>query len=33
MTFEENGIFVRGTGQVKTTCPKCSHTRKNKSDR
>ena len=32
MTFEENGIFVRGTGQVKTTCPKCSHTRKNKSD-
>ena len=33
MTFEENGIFVSGSGQVKTTCPKCSHTRRNKSDR
>ena len=33
MTFESNGIFLRGTSrQEKTTCPKCSHTRKNKSD-
>ena len=33
MTFEEHGIFIRGTSrQEKTTCPKCSHTRKNKSD-
>ena len=34
MTFEENGIYVKGTsGQEKTICPKCSHTRKNKSDK
>ena len=33
MTFEENGISVRNTsGQEKTQCPKCSHTRRKGSD-
>ena len=33
MTFEENGIYVKGTsGQEKTKCPKCSYTRKKSFD-
>ena len=33
MTFEDNGIFVKGTsGQEKTTCPRCSNGRKKSSD-
>ena len=33
MTFEEKGIYVRGTsGQEKTKCPKCSHQRRKGSD-
>ena len=29
MTFEENGIFIKGmSGQEKTTCPKCPNGRK-----
>ena len=34
MTFEENGIYLKGTsGQEKTTCPKCSCGRRNSSDK
>ena len=33
MTFESNGIFVRGTsGQEKTKCPQCSPRRKKSFD-
>ena len=33
MTFEDHGIFVRGSGgQEKTKCPKCSPTRRKGSD-
>ena len=33
MTFEENGIFVKGTsGQEKIQCPQCSSSRKKTSD-
>jgi len=32
MTFEELGVYVSGTGQQKTVCPKCSHTRKHPKD-
>lgn len=33
MSFHEHGIIVkRNSGQVKTTCPKCSYERKNKKD-
>lgn len=30
-TLEEAGITVSGSGQVTTTCPQCSHTRKKKN--
>ena len=34
MTFEENGIFIKGmSGQEKTTCPKCSNGRKKSADK
>ena len=33
MSFHEYGIIIkRNSGQVKTTCPKCSYERKNKKD-
>ena len=33
MTFEENGIYIKGShGQEKTKCPKCSPTRKKSFD-